>query len=146
MQSTLFEASPKTYPDGCPPKTTLSDASSLDWWERMMHSRHSGTLDKCGQTLALLLDPKEPQRGGFWMRSFSDWPNAEDASLCSLSGANVSCWKCAEAFISSRQQRIGGILRRAEKRGKQLPAVLRQALETVALAPSESETPAAKIA
>ncbi len=67
--------------------------------------------------------------GASWTLSTLEWPN--DAAVCSLS----SVLEPAESipsrfFLSSRA--CAGILRRAEKRGKELPPMLEQALRQVA--------------
>lgn len=75
--------------------------------------------------------------GGFLTLSTSEWPS--DAAVCSL-------WQVLEVdvhpryFLSARAAR--GILRRAEKRGRDLPPILQQALETLATAAGDGrETP-----
>jgi len=62
------------------------------------------------------------------MPNISDWPNA--AAVCSLSQVLERGSIPQRFFLSSKA--CAGILRRAEKRGKQLPAALQGALESVA--------------
>lgn len=66
--------------------------------------------------------------GACWTRSSSDWHSA--ASVCSLSSI-LETGKVARRFYLSPKA-CAGILRRAEKRGRELPAHLRQALSTAA--------------
>ena len=77
--------------------------------------------------------------GGCLTLSTSDWPS--DASVCSLSdilephGPHLHRY-----FLSPKACR--GILRRAERRGRNLPPELRAALEaTIAMSEGETETP-----
>ena len=63
------------------------------------------------------------------MPNTSEWPNAAD--VCSLSQVLLSDSILQRFFLSSTA--CAGILRRAEKRGKQLPEALEQVLKAVAL-------------
>lgn len=81
-----------------------------------------------GQSRVWLLDPGGEQRGVYSTLNFSAWPN--DASVCSLSQVLEKGSIPPRYFLSPKA--CAGILRRAEKRGKQLPDALRQALEAVA--------------
>ena len=63
------------------------------------------------------------------MPNISEWPN--DAVVCSLSQVLEQGSIPSRFFLSSTA--CAGILRRAEKRGKQLPEALQKALEAVAL-------------
>ena len=82
-----------------------------------------------GLTRVWLLDPNEPQRGASSMLNISDWPNDGAASLCSLAEVLETGPVPPRYFLSARA--CSGILRRAAKRGKVLPAPLAQALEAV---------------
>jgi len=66
-------------------------------------------------------------RGVCWTASTSEYPR--DAAVCSLSDI-LEPEVDAKYFLSPKACR--GILRRAEKRGKELPCLLRQALERTA--------------
>jgi hypothetical protein len=57
-----------------------------------------------------------------------EWPN--DAAVCSLSQTLEIGSLPQRFYLSSRA--CAGILRRAQKRGKELPPMLREALEAVA--------------
>jgi hypothetical protein len=81
----------------------------------------------------MCLDPKEQSRGEFSMPNISVWPN--DANVCSLSQVLEQTSIPQRFFLSSTA--CAGILRRAEKRGKQLPAALQTALLSVAQATKE---------
>lgn len=81
----------------------------------------------------------EPSSGGwrrsgmgspteFWTLNTSDWPN--DASVCSLSDILETGDVPQRYFLTAKA--CAGILRRAEKRGKELPGALKSALVAVA--------------
>jgi hypothetical protein len=74
--------------------------------------------------------PGQPggRHGGFSTLNTSDWPN--DAAVCSLSQI-LEPGPIPQRFYLSPKA-CAGILRRAEKRGKELPEMLRQGLESVA--------------
>jgi hypothetical protein len=65
---------------------------------------------------------------GFWTLNTSEWPS--DAAVCSLSDVLETGAVPQRFFLSATACK--GILRRAEKRGKQLPQQLERALQTVA--------------
>lgn len=67
-------------------------------------------------------------RGGYLTRATSESPNAVD--VCSLSAVLESQFVPRKYWLSARA--AAGILRRAEKRGKDLPPALRQALTALA--------------
>lgn len=73
-------------------------------------------------------------RGGSLMLSFTEWP--KDAAVCSLSEV-LETEVALKYFLSPKACR--GILRRAEKRRRELPQSLKQALEQTAMA-DETET------
>lgn len=64
----------------------------------------------------------------FWTLNTSEWPS--DAAVCSLSDVLETGEVPQRFFLSATACR--GILRRAEKRGKELPAALKSALEAAA--------------
>jgi hypothetical protein len=74
------------------------------------------------------LAPKEQSRGESSTPNISAWPN--DADVCSLSQVLETTSIQQRFFLSSTA--CAGILRRAEKRGKKLPTLLRIALTAVA--------------
>jgi hypothetical protein len=112
------------------PKITPSGA----FWERlpvkMTRLSHQGAD---GQTLVLLMAPKEQLRGESLTPNISEWPN--DADVCSLSQVLETTSIPQRFFLSSKA--CAGILRRAEKRGKELPPALQTALLSVAQGTSE---------
>jgi hypothetical protein len=77
-----------------------------------------------GQTLVLLLAPAAQSHGDSSMPNISIWPN--DARVCLLSQVLETISIPLRYFLSSKA--CAGILRRAEKRGKKLPAMLYAAL------------------
>src|SRR5690606_8616268 len=70
---------------------------------------------------------------GFLTLSTSTWP--KDAAVCSLSDTLETGDVPPRYFLSPKA--CAGILRRAEKRGKELPQVLLSALRSVAQGTSE---------
>ena len=72
--------------------------------------------------------------GGFWTLSISESPSA--AVVCSLSEV-LETDVAPKYFLSAKA--CSGILRRAERRGKELPEMLRQVLQQVAGGPSAQE-------
>ena len=118
----------KTSQESCPTRPTHSDASSPDWWEALIRLC---PVEADGQTRALCLDRSDSALGGFWTRSFSGLPRegAEYGySRATLSGVLETGDVPERYFLSATA--CAGILRRAERRGKKLPAHLEAALET----------------
>ena len=77
------------------------------------------------------------EHGECLMLNGSEWPSAaEGSSACSL--ASILEPSVARKYYLSAKA-CAGILRRAEKRGKELPTALRHALQQVAGAQSEPE-------
>jgi len=76
---------------------------------------------------------------GFVTLSISEWP--KDAAVCSLSQV-LEADVPKKYFLSAKAAH--GILRRAEKRGRDLPPTLRAALEAVAQSPSTGPQTEAK--
>jgi hypothetical protein len=77
------------------------------------------------------------EHGECLMLNGSEWPSAaEGSSACSL--ASILEQSVAPKYFLS-QRACAGILRRAEKRGKELPTTLRRALQQVAGVQSELE-------
>ena len=127
MQLTLEELFGKTYLVCSPPETMPSGAFWEHWRERTPHSFQQE--DSGGVTRVWLMDPGDASRGDFSTPNISAWPN--DASVCSLSDVLVTGKIPQKYFLSPKA--CAGILRRAEKRGKQLPEALSSALRAVAL-------------
>ena len=74
--------------------------------------------------------------GGCLMLNFTEWPSA--AAVCSLSEV-LETEVAPKYFLSPKACR--GILRRAEKRGRELPMQLQRALDRVAAQETEAEIP-----
>jgi len=71
------------------------------------------------------------EHGVCWTHSGSEWPSAEEgSSACSLASI-LEPNAAPKYFLSARA--CAGILRRAEKRGRELPEQLRNALSLAAL-------------
>src|SRR5690554_1755637 len=142
MQLTMFDpqtegknasSGGKTSPASSATKAMRSAASLRPWWANPSRFSHHG---EGGRTLVVCMDPKEQLHGGCWMPNISAWPN--DAAVCSL-------WQVLEEgsiphryFLSPKA--CAGILRRAERRGKQLPEMLMNALTSVAAADTSLQT------
>ena len=88
---------------------------------------HSSLQGADGLTRVLSMAPKEQSRGASSTPNISEWPN--DAVVCSLSQVLEQTSIPQRFFLSSTA--CAGILRRADKRGKQLPPQLEQALRSV---------------
>jgi len=71
------------------------------------------------------MDPGDPPLGASWMPNISGWPNS--ARVCSLSQVLETDPIPPKYFLSALACK--GILRRAAKRGRELPTMLRRALE-----------------
>lgn len=126
MQSTLDLFSGKTCLAFSAPATTPSDASWERWRVTMPHSFRAEGSD--GPTRVWLMDPREGLRGAFSMLNISAWPNG--ANVCSLSQVLETGPIPQKYYLSAKACR--GILRRAEKRGKELPPQLKLALTQAA--------------
>ena len=101
-------------------------------WEKVRNFGNGpesvAAMYQSGPLLVGLLDPSEQSRGGFLMPNISDWPN--DASVSSLSDVLVTDPIPEKYFLSP--EACAGILRRAAKRRRTLPAPLKEALVAVA--------------
>lgn len=133
IQDSLFG---RTSPESSRPETTPSAVSSAPLSERMPPSfRQEGNG---GQTRVWLLDRKELPRGVSSTLSISAWPS--DGAACSSLASVLETGPIPpKYFLSGAACR--GILRRAAKRGKDLPATLRDALEAVAASGDGHPTP-----
>jgi len=140
MQLTMFDlpleslqpaSSGKTSRASSAPRTTHSGAFWQALPEKMSHFSHQGAD---GQTLVLCMDQRAQSHGGPWTPNISEWPN--DAAVCSLSQALETGSIPQRFFLSGTA--CAGILRRAEKRGKTLPAALQQALGAVTASTTQS--------
>lgn len=131
MQFSLLSLSGKTYPESCLQRIMPSGVSLADLAASMGNFSLQEPKERdesAGQALVVCLDPKGQSHGASSMPNISEFPNAAD--VCSL-------WHVLETgpipsryFLSSTA--CAGILRRAEKRKKALPAPLRDALLAVA--------------
>ena len=97
-------------------------------WGRLSAAMTPSYVSRDGRTRAWSMDPNGEQRGESWMPNTSAWPN--DASVCSLSQVLTTGRIPPKYYLSGKA--CAGILRRAERRGKELPGQLRRALAAVA--------------
>jgi C-5 cytosine-specific DNA methylase len=127
VQQTLFDldsSSGKTSPEFSQRAITPLAAS----WRALSDAKSPSFSSKDGRTLAWSMDQIGGQRGESWMPNTSAWPN--DAAVSSLSQVLLTSRIPPKYFLSGKA--CAGILRRAAKRGKVLPASLSLALEEVA--------------
>ena len=130
MQLTLFEDATdcptqlycgKTSPASYQHETTPSDV----FWQLCLASPKSLSQQGAdGRVQVLCVRTNAKSHGESWMPNISESPNvAEECSLSQVIETDVP----PKYYLSSRAK--VGILRRAEKRGKNLPHLLREALE-----------------
>ena len=129
MQLPLFGASPRTSRDGSPAGTTLSAPSLARLSESDIPWSRQGDG---GRTRVLLLDPRDLPRGVLSTLHLSEFPSDGGVSS-SLPDVLEAGPIPSRYFLSAKA--CAGIIRRAEKRGKQLPAdldrLVRAAAKTV---------------
>jgi hypothetical protein len=151
-QSTFWSeerlANPSVSQDSAKDSTTREVDSCLHFLRSLNVSGLDGLSGKtspafCHQTEEGILEPSLGRWGhwgmglptGCWTHNGSEWPSA--AAVCSLSDV-LETGPLPQRFYLS-QKACAGILRRAEKRGKELPTLLRQALWQVAEGSSAQE-------
>lgn len=124
---------PKTAnPRGSDPPT--GDGTSPSCWQNSVASTPTSP-SVAGATPVSASAPSAASRGACWTHNTSEFPSA--AVVCSLSDALETRAVPPKYFLS--RTAAMGILRRAEKRGRDLPPTLRMALEQVALSPPPSK-------
>lgn len=140
MQSTLFDLALADAPHGssgrtcpaCSARPTMpSELSWQDWSAAMPPSIRQGAED--GRMRVWFLAPCDAPHGAFWTPSTSAWRNdggASSSSLADILEGPDDGTDLTRYYRSSKA--CAGILRRAEKRGKTLPAPLAAALRAVA--------------
>jgi len=118
----------------------LTDTAPSGWFGKTSpvscRPTEEGTLEPCleGWQNSGMGSPTE-----FLTLSTSEWP--KDAAVCSLSQTLEAGNVQPRFYLSAKA--CAGILRRAERRGKELPPMLREALNFVAhLTPETTKTPA----
>lgn len=137
-QSTLFDSGEVSPPQSCfgrmcqascrPMTAPPSDHFLAALPDHTMLCEYQAADCSRGRTLVVCLDRDAQSPGVPLMPNISEWPN--DAAVCSLSQVLVRGLIPPQYYLSAKA--CAGILRRAEKRGKALPAMLQRALkETV---------------
>ena len=134
-------ANPSVSQDSAKDSATLAADSCLHFLRSLNVDGLDGLSGKTSPASCLLTEEGilEPSLGrwghwgmggptGCWTHSGSEWP--KDAAVCSLS-QTLETTALPQRFYLS-QKACAGILRRAAKRGKELPPMLREALEMVA--------------
>ena len=135
MQHELF-----AVPDTCCGRTSpehspqTADTTLLAWLEKWLGQTYL-YREMDGKTPALVLDAMDSSSGACWTRNMSEWNHIpeqshSDVDVCSLSSILETGKVDRQYYLS--QKACAGILRRAERRGKELPMMLRHALEQVA--------------
>ena len=144
-QSTFWSeerlANPSALPDSAKDSTTHEADSCLHILRSLGVSGLDGLSGKmspasCRATEEGILEPSSGRWGHWgmggptesWTHSGSEWPSA--VAVCSLS-QTLETGPLPQRFYLSAKA-CAGILRRAAKRGKELPPMLREALEMVA--------------
>lgn len=112
------------------------DVSWQDLSAQMIPCVHHSTAEN-GPARVWLPGQGHGQHGGFSMLNISEWPNA--AAVCSLSQILETEPIPHRYYLSAKA--ANGIIRRAGKRGKELPSMLRLALSAVAGVSNELEKP-----
>lgn len=102
-------------------------ATLLPWLEKWLGASLP-YRETAGEMPELLSAQGGLSNGQLWMRNITDWH--KDASVCLLSGILETGEVDPRYFLSPTACR--GILRRVEKRGKQLPEALNLAIQAVA--------------
>lgn len=131
--------------DGYSLKTSLEcsaatqGATLLPWLEKWLGASLP-YRETAGEMPELLSAQGGSSNGQLWMRNITDWH--KDANVCSLSEILETGPIAHRYFLSPTACK--GILRRADKRGKELPIALHQALQQVAEVSSELERQEAK--
>ena len=95
-----------------------------------------------GRTRVWLMDPPDVRPGGFWTLNITAWPSDGSGSLCSLAEVLEIGPLPMRYYLSSRA--CSGIQSRAERRGKALPAMFKQALQSVIERGAEVPGPSAE--
>lgn len=137
MQLDIFAAldssSGRTSPA---PSAATRGATLLKWWERW-RGAESMSRQRDGETKAWRWARTDFLNGACLTRNGSEWRSGGVA--CSLSSMLETGPVERRFFLSPKA--CAGILRRAEKRGKDLPEALRRALAAVAdSAPTSTST------
>jgi hypothetical protein len=116
------------------PSAQTAEQTLLSWLGKWLEPSYL-FRETDGDQPALVLAKTDLLSGACWTRSFSEWPR--DAAVCSLSSILETGEVDPRFYLSQRA--CAGILRRAEKRGKELPATLVTALEAMASTPARTE-------
>ncbi len=103
----------------------LSDVSSLNWWEQN-DPLFLGSTEDDGRARVWLLGLDDPRPGEFSILSISESPR-QGGGFSSL--ADVLEMEPTPARYSLSRKACAGILRRIERREREIPAILREALE-----------------
>ena len=134
---------------GCVTLAVASRWSTSAWLAHCARSGSSGKTSpvSCHQDREGILVPSSGRwskagmasLGGCWTLNMCEWtdtlvPSHSDGSVCSLSDILEETQLVPQRFYLSRKA-CEGILRRAERRGKELPSMLLEALRSVARSP-----------
>jgi hypothetical protein len=147
------------FAEGSPARMSALLDAVRDWMESGQDFGSSSfellrSLNRAGLLSRTSLDCYPPMESGTLPPSFQGWQNAgiwgptgfltlntsefpNDAGVCLLSDVLETGKVPQKYYLSARAAR--GILRRAEKRGRELPPLLREALQQVAGSTSQDE-------
>ena len=130
QQWTLFDGPVPDLPSGktCQEPSPQTPAETLLPWLEQWLGWNLTCRQMDGKTPAWQSAPAGSSSGAYWTRNSSEFRSG--AVVCSLSGILETGQVAPRYFLSATACR--GILRRAEKRGKELPAALKSALQAVA--------------
>lgn len=135
MQQELFAAPASCSGRTSPARSPATAVETLESWLGRWLGASLAFRAEDGERAALQSARTDSSSGACWTRNMSEWnhtpaPSPNDAGVCSLSSILEIGSIDPRYFLSQRA--CAGILRRAEKRGKELPETLRAALIAVA--------------
>lgn len=144
-QMTLFDSGPVTWYGKTSPELSLPQAARISG-QCLRKSAELSTVPYlyldlrpgCGNLLGPYWEINSPSLGEYW--TLNTGPSPKDAKESSLS-RTLEANPHPKYYLSKTA--CLGILRRAKKRGKELPPLLRRALELQAGLPSSAEDRAA---
>ena len=134
MQLTIFDAMLGSPPSGglsrtSPDCSTTGAMPSAPSWAEWSGAHPPSFQTDGGKVRVWQLDPAEAPHGASWTPSSTAWPSDGSGCSPSLSQTLEASPVPTRYYLSSTACR--GILRRAEKRGKDLPPALHRALRSV---------------
>ena len=147
MQLDIFAAHDFSAGKTCPEVSQATAGETLLLWLAQWLEPNSVYRETDGKTPVLLSDETDSSSGACWTRNMCEHDasptlSRKGAVVCSLSSILETGEADRRFYLTPKACR--GILRRAEKRGKELPIALHRALAQVAGDLSEPEKPGDK--